>query len=219
LTVTIHGAITVENSSTPIDASTDAGHGILNDAASVYVLPAAAVPIIRHNINTTTSNRTYTVDGGEAIVLPAGSPGQEVAGVVAVGSITQIVRTGAGGANPFVDVGIEFTVDAACVGEDIVGVIQWPHLDLGSFGVEKQFIGFDLVATAPEGVSVSIGYDQRDLTRRTADYLMDADTLPGKLVPIAVTAPSFDMRLTFEPGQRWEWNASCLYINDRRPGA
>jgi hypothetical protein len=99
------------------------------------------------------------------------------------------------------------------------GVIQWPHLDLGSFGVEKQFVGFDLVATAPKGVSVSIGYDQRDLNRRTADYLMDADTLPGKLVPIVVTAPSFDMRLTFEPGQRWEWDASCLYINDRRPGA
>jgi hypothetical protein len=102
---------------------------------------------------------------------------------------------------------------------EISGVIQWPHLDLGSFGVEKQFIGFDLVATAPEGVSISIGYDQRDLTRRTTDYLMDADSLPGKLVPMALTAPSFDMKLTFEPGQRWEWNASCLYINDRRPGA
>lgn len=99
------------------------------------------------------------------------------------------------------------------------GIIQWPHLDLGNFGVEKQLIGFDLVATAPLGVSISIGYDQRDLTARTADYLMDDDTLPGKLVPIPVTAPSFDMRLTFEPGQAWEWNASCLYIADRRPGA
>jgi hypothetical protein len=99
------------------------------------------------------------------------------------------------------------------------GIVQWPHLDLGSFGVEKQFVGFDLVATAPEGVSVSIGYDQRDLDARTTDYEMDADTLPGKLVPIVVTAPSFDMRLTFAGGQRWEWQASCLYINDRRPGS
>lgn len=99
------------------------------------------------------------------------------------------------------------------------GIVQWPHLDLGSIGVEKQFVGFDLVATAPEGVDVSIGYDQRDLNRRTEDYTMDADTLPGKLVPIVVTAPSFDMRLTFAPGQAWEWNATCIYINDRRPGA
>lgn len=102
---------------------------------------------------------------------------------------------------------------------DIVGTVQWPHLDLGSFGVEKQFIGFDLVATAPEGVSISIGYDQRDLDARTTDYLMDADSLPGKLVPIPLTAPSFDMRLTFEPGQAWEWNASCLYIQERRTGS
>lgn len=99
------------------------------------------------------------------------------------------------------------------------GLAHWPHLDLGSFGVEKQFVGFDLVATAPEGVSVSIGYDQRDLDARTVPYTMDADSLPGKLVPIVVTAPSFDMKLVFAPGQRWEWQAACLYINDRRPGA
>jgi hypothetical protein len=104
-------------------------------------------------------------------------------------------------------------------GTPFEGVIHWPHLDLGSFGVEKQMVGFDLVATAPEGVRVSIGYDQRNLAYRTTDYEMDADTLPGKLVPIVVTAPSFDMKLTFESGQRWEWNASCLYINDRRPGS
>ena len=99
------------------------------------------------------------------------------------------------------------------------GVIQWPHLDLGSFGTEKQFVSFDLVATAPEGVSISIGYDQRDLNDRTPPYMMDADSLPGLQVPIVVTAPSFDMRLVFEPGQQWEWQASCLYINDRRTGA
>jgi len=100
------------------------------------------------------------------------------------------------------------------------GYIQWPYLDFGSFGVEKQFIGFDLVATAPGGVDVSIGYDQRDNSVSTTYYTMDEDTLPGKLVPIPVTAPSFDMRLRFSGGSGpWEWTASCIYITDRRPGA
>jgi hypothetical protein len=104
-------------------------------------------------------------------------------------------------------------------GIEFYGVVQWPHLDFGALGQEKQFIGFDLIATAPEGVAVSIGYDQRDLTYRTTDYTLDANTLPGKLVPIPVTAPSFDFRLTFQPNQAWEWFASVLYINDLRAGS
>lgn len=104
-------------------------------------------------------------------------------------------------------------------GIEFEGTVHWPHLDFGALGTEKQFIGFDLVATAPDGVSVSIGYDQRNLAMRTADYTMDANTLPGKLVPIPVTAPSFDFKLTFAGGQAWEWFASVLYINDLRSGA
>lgn len=103
-------------------------------------------------------------------------------------------------------------------GVEFYGVIQWPHLDFGALGQEKQLIGFDLVANAPAGVSVSVGYDQRDLTMRTADYMMDANTLPGRLVPIPMTAPSFDFKLTFEPNQAWEWFASVIYVNDLRPG-
>jgi hypothetical protein len=72
------------------------------------------------------------------------------------------------------------------------------------------------VANAPEGVSVSIGYDQRDLTYRTEAYTMDADTLPGQLVPIPVSAPSMDLKLVFAGEQEWEWFASVLYIQDRR---
>lgn len=102
---------------------------------------------------------------------------------------------------------------------DIVGLVQWPHLDFGSYAVEKQFIGFDLTADAPAGVQISIGYDQRDLTRRTPAYTMDADSLPGKLVPIPVTAPSFDMQLTFLAGDKWEWFASGIYLQDRRTGS
>lgn len=101
----------------------------------------------------------------------------------------------------------------------IFGVMQWPHLDLGTPGVEKQFVGFDLTADAPEGVGVAVCYDQRDPTIRTTNYDMDADSLPGKLVPIPVGAPSFALRLAFEPSQKWEWQMSIMYIQDMGIGS
>jgi hypothetical protein len=115
----------------------------------------------------------------------------------------------------------DYLVDDYFEGEGVefTGIVHWPHLDFGALGVEKQFIGFDLVAEAPEGVSVSIGYDQRDVAARTAEYDMDADSLPGRLVPIPVTAPSFDLRLTFAGNQAWEWMAAVLYVNDLRSGS
>lgn len=106
-----------------------------------------------------------------------------------------------------------------CYRTTFQGVIHWPHLDFGNLGVEKQFVGIDVVATAPEGVNVSIGYDQRDLAARTADFLLDEDTLPAQMVPIPVAGPSFDVKLTFEPEQIWEWNASSIYIQDMRRGS
>lgn len=105
------------------------------------------------------------------------------------------------------------------VGEDIQGLIQWPHLDMGALGVEKALVGLDVIATAPEGLSVSVGYDQRDLSQRTTPYLIDADTLPGQLIPIPVSGPSFDLQITFEPNQEWQWDAANLYIQDQRPGS
>lgn len=103
-------------------------------------------------------------------------------------------------------------------GQEFSGVIHWPHLDFGALGQLKQMVGFDLVADAPEGVTVSIGYDQRDLEARTEEYEITADTLVGEIIPMPLTAPSFDFRLTFAPNQEWEWFASVLYITDLRPG-
>lgn len=107
---------------------------------------------------------------------------------------------------------------AQTLGIDFTGVIHWPHLDFGNMGTEKSMEGFDLVANAPEGVSVSIGYDQRNVNARTPDYEVDPDTIPGQMVPMPVTAPSFDLRLTFAPNQSWEWFAANLYLQDRRTG-
>lgn len=101
--------------------------------------------------------------------------------------------------------------------QEFQGIMHWPHLDMGALGREKQLVGFDLVTDAPNGgVSVSIGYNQTDLTARTADYAVDADTLPGQMVPIPVSGPSFDLKLTFEPQQIWEWQAANLYVQDWR---
>lgn len=105
-----------------------------------------------------------------------------------------------------------------CYRTPFKGIIHWPFMDFGSLGTLKQLVGFDLVADAPEGVSVSVGYDQTDRDTRTEPYLVDSDTLPGQLVPLPVTAPSLDLRLEFEPSQAWEWQAANLYVQNLRGG-
>lgn len=108
-----------------------------------------------------------------------------------------------------------FTVEET--GTEFEGIIQFPHLDLGAIGREKQMIGLDLISDAPEGVSMSIGYDQRNLAARTAPYTVPADTVPGQLIPMPVSGPSFDLKLVFSPRQQWEFQAATLYLQDWRP--
>jgi hypothetical protein len=105
-----------------------------------------------------------------------------------------------------------------CYSTPIVGIVHWPHLDFGALGVEKQLVHIDIIATAPEGVSVSVGYDQRNVATRTDDFLVDGDTLPAQGVPIPVAGPSFDLKLTFEPDQYWELDGACLWVQDMRAG-
>ena len=99
------------------------------------------------------------------------------------------------------------------------GVVWWPHLDMGNFGTQKNMIGLDVVSDAPEGLTVSVGYDQRDLTARTTAYEIEADTLPGQMIPMPVGGPSFDLKLVFNESQRWELQAANLYIQDNRTGS
>jgi hypothetical protein len=105
-----------------------------------------------------------------------------------------------------------------CYRTPFESIIHWPHLDFAALGVEKQMIGFDIVADAPNGVRVSVGYDQRDRDLRTQDYFMDGDTLPAQMVPMPVSGPAFDLRITFESEQKWEWQAAVIYIQDMRSG-
>lgn len=113
---------------------------------------------------------------------------------------------------------LEDDVDEYDMGVPFQGVLWWPYLDFGTLGVEKNMEGFDLVANAPEGLTVDFGYDQRNRALRTTAYEMEADTLPGQMVPMPVGGPSFDMRITFAPGQAWEWFASAIYIQDNVVG-
>jgi hypothetical protein len=97
------------------------------------------------------------------------------------------------------------------------GTVQWNWLDFGQPGVTKMLEGFDVVS---EGVpSVSVGYDQRDLAAFTEPYAVPADTLPGGIIPLPVSGPSFSLRVDFEPGVPWELSAATLYLHDNRGGA
>lgn len=78
---------------------------------------------------------------------------------------------------------------------EIVGRIWWPYLDFGALGVTKELIGVDVVATGE--YALSIGYNQNDTTQVTDPYTIDGDTVVGDIIPIPISAPSFQLRLEF----------------------
>lgn len=92
------------------------------------------------------------------------------------------------------------------------GVIQWPWLDFRSPGRDKLMMGFDIVGEGT--VSVEVGYDQTNLDGFTTSFAIPEDSAPGQIIPLPVTAPSFSIRLTYDGGQAWEWNALQLYLQD-----
>jgi len=96
------------------------------------------------------------------------------------------------------------------------GYIAWPYLDFGLLGIDKMLEGFDIVADGT--YRVSFGYSQRDTSFATTEYALDDDTLTGGMVPMPLTAPSFQLRITFDGSQSWEWFASNLYVNDTSTG-
>lgn len=105
-------------------------------------------------------------------------------------------------------------------GEDVevVAEIQSHYLDMGSPTVTKMMIGVDL---AGNGVArIAIGFNQTNLAYFTPDATVPADTVPGSIIPIPVSSPSFAMRLRFSSTDNptgWEWLGSSFYINDFRP--
>jgi hypothetical protein len=75
-------------------------------------------------------------------------------------------------------------------------------------------IGFDVVADGT--FTVSIGYNQKDDTQFTTPYSIVGDTLVGDIIPMPVSAPSFQFRLVFAGNEAWEWSATALHLQDFR---
>jgi len=94
------------------------------------------------------------------------------------------------------------------------GNIFWPFLDFGALGVTKSMIGFDIVADGT--FTVSIAYNQKDDTQFTTPYSIVGDTLTGDIIPMPVSAPSFQFKLVFAGNEVWEWSATALHIQDFR---
>lgn len=94
------------------------------------------------------------------------------------------------------------------------GMIQWAWLDFGQPGVTKSLYGFDVVGLG--NVSVSFGYDQSNGGYFTDPYTVPADTVPGMVIPMPLSAPSLSVRLTYDGTQAWQWNAFTLYLQDLR---
>ena len=94
----------------------------------------------------------------------------------------------------------------------ISNLIWWPYLDLGPIGLDKTLEGFDLACDGQ--VTISFGYNQADFSQVTPGYLIDGDTMDqAGMTPFPVTSPTLQPRLSFVPGQQWEWQTLNLYMN------
>lgn len=103
-------------------------------------------------------------------------------------------------------------------GAPVNAVVQWPWLDVGQPGVQKMMIGVDLVGSGQP--SVSVGYDETNKALFTSAYAVPADTQPGYIIPIPVSAPSFSIKLEYAgTGTAWELQSISMYLVDQRPTA
>lgn len=98
--------------------------------------------------------------------------------------------------------------------QEFEGIIQWPWLDVGQPGLNKVLNGFDHAGTGT--ASIQFGFDQSNLATFTTAYAIPADTVPGLIIPTFLTAPSVSVKITYDGGQAWLWNATNLYFKDGR---
>jgi hypothetical protein len=92
------------------------------------------------------------------------------------------------------------------------GYMAWNYLDLGAIGQQKDLEGIDL--TIEGSCTVSIGWDERNgqESAATPEFAIDGDTLPGMgMVPFPMSAPSFQLRITFLADEPWTWSAANMY--------
>lgn len=119
--------------------------------------------------------------------------------------------------------------DAGGNNTQFIGIMQWPYVDVGPLGINKELIGVDLVGSGQ--ASIQIGWNQNDPTtfndnpgfsgslNVTPPYTVAvAETVPGQPIPIPMVSPSFTLILTFAGGQAWSWQAANLYLQDQTGG-
>lgn len=76
--------------------------------------------------------------------------------------------------------------------------LSWEYLDFGVVGIDKQMEGFDIGMKG--SAQISFGYVQNNRAIAT-DWYPVTETIPGTMIPMPMTAPSFQARLQFAPGQ------------------
>ena len=160
-----------------------------------------------------------TVAGGAVTAVVLDTPGTGyVAADTLSASAANLGGTGSGFSVPVVNTGKWFT-----------GLIQWPYLDLSSFGEQKMLFGVDTVGEG--SCSIQVGFNQNDKTtfndnagfssslNVTPPYLLPmVDTIPDEPIGIAANSPSYTLILSLPGNQKWKWLASNIYLTDE-PGA
>lgn len=127
------------------------------------------------------------------------------------------ISTDSSGEGQLMDSGVvQVTCDLVDEGTPFEGRLWWPYLDFGLLGIDKMMEGFDVVADGT--FRISIGYNQRNTALATPEYALAGDTLDGSMVPMPLTAPSFQFRITFDGSQAWEWSATNMYCNNQGTG-
>jgi len=94
------------------------------------------------------------------------------------------------------------------------GVVQWPWIDMNAIGTTKLLRGVDIVASGKPRFSV--GFDQSNKSAFTPPYALPPDTLTGGIIPFALKAPSFSVKLDFDAGYAWSVKSVVMYINDTK---
>lgn len=133
--------------------------------------------------------------------------------VYAVGISGDHIVMGNGGTDPNA---YSWNGGGTITNQNFSGVLHWPWLDFGQIGVHKRLIAFDNVGTGTS--AIQFGYDQSNLSTFTTSYSIPADSAPGTIIPTFVSAPSISVKITYDGGQSWLWNATTIYLRDTQVG-
>lgn len=89
-------------------------------------------------------------------------------------------------------------------GSPFNAIIQWPWLDFGAPGRDKQMESFDIVGNGESWIE--FGTYQTEPGWFTTPYRLPPDTLPGTVIPMPITAPSYSIRLRYNGWDPLDWD-------------